>query len=79
MTPRALWLRVLAALGVCSRCRRRVAGFRRPRADRFTIGYYVVAPPAWWARFARPGERIVCDACMWVDPGYVAVYGRRSP
>ena len=40
-----------------------------------TGNYYSVWPGCYWNKFARPGEREVCDACMWADPAYQAEYG----
>ena len=57
---------------VCDRCRQVL-----PKADRteiWTIGFYDTTSHDW-ARFANPGETVVCDACMWADPRYIAVYG----
>lgn len=60
----------------CDRCGAKVDGFRGQYA---TAGFYDTAGQSWWARYARPGERIVCDACMWADPGYRADYGIHEP
>jgi len=38
-----------------------------------TAGYYYD-----WPKMMNPGELFVCDACMWVDPRYIAVYGRMT-
>lgn len=37
------------------------------------MGYYVVRGE--WFQFARTGEFLVCDACMWLDPKYRLIYG----
>lgn len=39
------------------------------------MGYYVVDKKPW-NRFADPGEKYVCDNCMWTDDRYVKVFGR---
>ena len=39
-----------------------------------TAGYYDVRAGGW-AECAKPGEQFVCDACMWADPAYQAIYG----
>lgn len=57
---------------VCSRCGHPVAHSRRPQGFGMTAGYYVVAA---WRDFCNPGEVYVCDACMWADPRYRAIYG----
>jgi hypothetical protein len=56
----------------CDRCKGKVEG---ELGDVFTSGVYVVEPPSSWAKYARPYETVVCDACMWADPGYIADYG----
>lgn len=61
--------------GPCDRCGEKFDG---SRGEDFTAGFYDVSPtdsPAGWDKFANPGERVVCDRCMWADPRYVAVYG----
>jgi len=55
---------------VCSRCHKDTGS---PLPDGgMTAGYYVAAG---WPEFANPGEVYICDACMWADPRYQAVYG----
>lgn len=56
---------------VCDRCHRTVEGFESPNA---VIGFYRMADYGPWSRFARPGETLVCNDCMWADPGYSALY-----
>ena len=56
----------------CDRCKKAVDG---DEGEGFTAGFYYVAPPSWWAKYARPYETIVCDECMWADPGYRKDYG----
>lgn len=42
-----------------------------------TAGYYDVSAGDW-SKFSDPHEDILCDACMWSDPRYKAVYGRQN-
>lgn len=51
-----------------------------PEEGELTCGYYVV-DRGIWKDFARPGEKCVCDHCMWDDPKYQAIYGNvtRTP
>lgn len=61
--------------GPCDRCQQKFEGSRTEDA---TAGFYDVTPtdsPAGWDKFANPGERIVCDRCMWTDQRYVAAHG----
>lgn len=62
---------------ICDRCNK-VAGTPPVAGDGFTMGYYDADARAW-GRFANPGEKHICDSCMWDDPRYIAVYGRRQP
>lgn len=65
----------------CDRCKKTVEGIR---TDRFTGGFYEISvnamtlEPSDWCKFANPGEKIVCDDCMWADPRYIAVYGTHA-
>jgi hypothetical protein len=56
----------------CDRCKQIIDG--AVVESRFSSGVYVI--PTMWEDFANPGEQFVCDACMWADPRYVAVYGK---
>jgi hypothetical protein len=60
----------------CDRCTQRIDGIQGPG---YTGGYYDVRLPSIWSQFARPDEHFVCDACMWADPRYIAVYGAMAP
>lgn len=60
----------------CDRCGRVVPGALVE--DAFSAGVYVVSLGSSWHEFARPGEVIVCEACMFADPRYVAVYGKHE-
>jgi hypothetical protein len=53
----------------CDRCKKEVEGFI-DEAGGMSAGVYVD-----WMDFFNPGEHIVCDACMWADPRYIAIYG----
>ena len=59
----------------CSRCGRIIES-PSPEPGECTAGYYVASG---WPQFANPGEVYICDACMWADPRYIAVYGKVSP
>jgi hypothetical protein len=54
----------------CDRCKAEIKDFRQPVPGGMTAGYYYR-----WFDFMDPGEEIVCDACMWVDPRYIATFG----
>lgn len=56
----------------CDRCKKAVDG---AEGVGFTAGFYLVAPPSGWAKYARPYETIVCDRCMFADLKYIADYG----
>lgn len=62
----------------CDRCGKIVNGIIDdvPSAgfpSRMTSGFYDVSRGCW-ARFARQGERNVCDGCMSLDPEYQELY-----
>lgn len=59
----------------CDRCKQKISG---DEGATFTSGFYYVSS-GYWARFARPYETVVCDDCMFADPGYIAIYGDRRP
>lgn len=52
----------------CDRCKRYVEGFL-PGAGRCSAGVYV-----GWTEFMNFGEYIICDACMWKNDKFLAVY-----
>ena len=62
---------------VCSRCRFAILGSNEESdlRDSFTCGYYIVTRGSNWNRFAHPGEKYLCDSCMWADPRFQEVYG----
>lgn len=67
------------ATETCDRCRQPIKDFSPPRATeegQWTSGYYVVT--GYWQRYANLGEETVCDNCMFTDPRYIAIYGRRQ-
>lgn len=41
-------------------------------SEYFTAGFY---KRAGWAEFFNEGEGRICDACMFADPRYIAIYG----
>lgn len=62
----------------CSRCGKTVEGAEFPAHHEelgMTSGFYRVIEGNYWHKFARPGETILCDDCMWKDPLYIAEYG----
>jgi hypothetical protein len=50
----------------CGRCRRWVEGYE---LDGGTAGF-VRLSSRHWAKYARPGETILCDTCLMADPAY---------
>lgn len=58
----------------CDRCQSDVEGYIDPEG--WSAGVYVTT--SYWSKFANPGEKQVCDACMWADPRYIAKYGTRT-
>lgn len=57
----------------CDRCGKQVDGLHVEGVA--TAGYYMVGEGKAFAKYARPGESIVCDDCMHSDPAYQAEYG----
>lgn len=57
---------------VCDRCRKTVEGMRGPR---YTAGFYDAEA---WVKYTNPGEKIICDNCMWSDARYQADYGKTN-
>lgn len=55
----------------CDRCATPING---SRGDTFTAGFYDVREGGCWAKYANPGELVICDFCMQHDPRYVADY-----
>jgi len=59
----------------CDRCKQNVEG---DEGERFTAGFYNVAPGSAWEKFGRPYETNICDECMQCSPEYIKVYGDQS-
>jgi hypothetical protein len=57
---------------ICSRCNKDTGSPLPNPSGGMTAGYYVAAG---WKQFANREEVYICDACMWSDPRYIAVYG----
>ena len=57
----------------CSECGIYLAKSEGPT----TAGYYDVSS-GQWAEYAKPGQTILCDKCMWATPGYISAYGKVS-
>ena len=64
---------------VCDRCRKEVTGWNTVQG---TSNFYALRPDDSrefpWASCFGPDEVIICDACMYADPGYIAAYGSRG-
>lgn len=64
----------------CDRCHKQVRDAYRSHDT--TAGFYDVVPGLHgknhWSRFAREGERNICDACMWADRKYIEAYGHQA-
>lgn len=60
-----------AVIVKCNHCSKVVEGVR---GENFTGGFYDVAK-GFWKNFARPGEKRLCDVCMWSRPEFQLVYG----
>lgn len=60
---------------MCDRCKKTVEGLHIMGSG--TAGFYQVSSGTW-AQFANPDELVICDACMWRDPRYIADYGQRT-
>lgn len=57
----------------CDRCGEVIDGYED---DKFTSGFYYVHE-GLWAMYGNPYETVLCDECMFKDPRYIAVYGKR--
>lgn len=62
---------------ICDRCGATVEGIRSSfeyegRIINTTGGFYDLT--LGWERFAKPGEKVICDKCMWADPEYGKEY-----
>jgi hypothetical protein len=58
----------------CSRCDAQIEESGFPD---MTAGYYDCRT-GYWHKFALPGETFLCDACMFKDEKYIAVYGHKA-
>ncbi len=58
---------------VCDRCGARFPGVEFPIKG-VTAGFYV---RGWEPKFFRDGEEYLCDDCMFKDPRYIKIYGKR--
>lgn len=64
----------------CGRCDKLVDTDGPPKG--MTAGYYdCTGDPGLneWARYAQPGEKYLCDACMWGTPDFIARRGVHLP
>lgn len=66
MTTQELRVGVTEVMVVCDRCNKQIRGV--------VSEWYYEVDSGTWQEFARPGERIVCDECMFSDPRYKAVF-----
>lgn len=55
----------------CDRCNENIEGLE---AGVGTSGFYRADIGTAWSKYARPGEHVICDACMWADPAYQKDY-----
>lgn len=62
---------------VCDRCKQEVRDAVKA-CDGTTGGYYEVERGRW-RKFANPGEKYVCDVCMFRHERYIKVYEKVSP
>lgn len=65
---------------VCDRCEKTVNGIvieASAGIPKVTGGFYDVTGTGW-NEFAREGEQMVCDSCMWCDPKYVERYSVKT-
>lgn len=63
----------------CDRCHKDIVdGAEYPPLDGklgFTAGFYRIAHDGeGWGKYTNPGERVICDACMWSDERYLKDY-----
>ena len=56
----------------CDRCGKQIEGIEHETA---TGGFYrIKVDGEGWGKYTNPGERVVCDDCMWHDPRYLVDY-----
>ena len=63
----------------CDRCKKEVEGIELNHKLEVatlvgTAGFYRLEPDRFWGRFAKEGETVICDACMFKDPHYRRFY-----
>lgn len=63
---------------VCDRCKKTIDGIiadvpATGIPNRYTGGFYDLTG-GYWGKFARPGEKNICDECMHGDPEYKKLY-----
>lgn len=61
----------------CCRCKLPVKDAFKDFLTGTTAGYYEVHD-GYWNAFANPGEKFICDECMFKDERYIAVYGNHG-
>jgi len=59
----------------CSRCQLDLSSLAAVSGNGMTVGYYNADG---WVGFCDPGEKYICDACMFKDPRYIKIYGIHS-
>lgn len=59
----------------CSRCAKDLTELVSASDTGMTMGYYRAEG---WLEFSNPGEKYICDECMFEDPRYIAIYGVRG-
>ena len=58
----------------CDRCKQEAEGI----VDKQVVGGYYDVSEGYWAQFAKQDENIVCDNCMFTDPQFQEIYGKRG-
>lgn len=66
----------------CDRCGKLIEGVEYPPEEGklgATGGFYRIKEDGvGWGKYTNPGERVICDACMWQDERYIADYGHNE-
>lgn len=60
----------------CDRCGKEIEGIEIQGLG--TAGFYRLTGSSWETYRRSPNEDVICDACMWADPQYIAIYGRHQ-